>query len=444
MADRRNSDSNREAMLRRVAIVLSSLPAHVAAQLLGSVDAQTKQAVRRTMTSLSDVDPLERRRALSAFKVSVENPPTSTRSDVASAANDGTNRIEDEVALSTAAETPHVGSRVVSSPVSVARPEESLPLSFLGDVQDDTLVSLLASEHPQAVALVLASIAPAQAARVLPRLDQRVRTDALARIGRLDNIPEAAVAEIAEHFRTRLAKSGSDGRNATGQRALDAILAAMPTPVASEAAPADMPPDGVAAGASPVAPPAQESSPPSTAAAGFPSADVPAIDLAHRMRAVDQSLQESDSEAGRDGESTAPRHRTSQPSVPTQDEVDPSTDRVDGDTPLNQTATHEGPRAFESTDDINRHLLNLPPTQLCQALGMVGTRDALLALCGLPNQVAESVLAILPRGHAKQVRTQMATLNTLHLREIDDAKEKVAVASLPVGDPVMRPVPVAA
>ncbi len=42
MADRRNSESDREAMLRRVAIVLSSLPAPVAAQLLGSIDPQTE------------------------------------------------------------------------------------------------------------------------------------------------------------------------------------------------------------------------------------------------------------------------------------------------------------------------------------------------------------------------------------------------------------------
>ena len=53
MADGWNSGLDREAMLRRVAIVLSSLPAPVAANLLGEIDENTKQAVRRTMTSLS-------------------------------------------------------------------------------------------------------------------------------------------------------------------------------------------------------------------------------------------------------------------------------------------------------------------------------------------------------------------------------------------------------
>ena len=70
MANGWNSGSDREAMLRRVAIVLSSLPGPVAADLLGEIDADTKKAVRRTMASLTDVDPLEQKRALHAFKIS--------------------------------------------------------------------------------------------------------------------------------------------------------------------------------------------------------------------------------------------------------------------------------------------------------------------------------------------------------------------------------------
>ena len=72
MANAWDSGLDREAMLRRVAIVLSSLPATVAASLLGEIDADTKLAVRRTMMSLADVDPLEQKRALHAFKISVQ------------------------------------------------------------------------------------------------------------------------------------------------------------------------------------------------------------------------------------------------------------------------------------------------------------------------------------------------------------------------------------
>ena len=77
MANGWDSGLEREAMLRRVAIVLSNLPAPVAANLLGEIDADTKVAVRRTMRSLTDVDPLEQKRALHAFKVSVQKPEAS-------------------------------------------------------------------------------------------------------------------------------------------------------------------------------------------------------------------------------------------------------------------------------------------------------------------------------------------------------------------------------
>ncbi len=451
MVDRRNSESDREAMLRRIAIVLSSLPASVAAQLLGSIDPQTKQAVRRTMTSLADVDPLERRRALRAFKVSVEKRPEVRTPESDTVSND--NAIEDEVAISASAEASQVASRVVSSTVSVTRSaEDPSPLSFLGDVQDDTLVSVLAIEHPQAVALVLASIAPAQAARVLPRLDPKVQTDALSRIGRLGNIPEAATAEIAEHFRHRLEQRAGDGRHATGQRALNAILAAMPNPVASAAPVANA--AAVASAAPPhesvssVTPPAiqglQGSSQSPISPATFPSADVPAIDLAHKIRAAEHTFPESNTAADQVAESTTEPQRASQPSGQTQVKENISTDNVINDAQIRSSTSPGSPLAFESTDAINQHLLNLPPAQLCQALGKVDTRDAMLALCGLPNQVAESVLAILPRAHAKKVRMQMVTLNTLHLREIDEAKEKVALASLETGVRAIQQVPVAA
>jgi flagellar motor switch protein FliG len=88
--------------------------------------------------------------------------------------------------------------------------------------------------------------------------------------------------------------------------------------------------------------------------------------------------------------------------------------------------------------------LGLAPEQLCQALGKVETRIAMLALCGLPNQVTESVLAVLPRAHAKKVRVKMNSLDSLHLREIDEAKERVAHASLDTSSQTLSQVPVAA
>ncbi len=343
MADRRNSESDREAMLRRVAIVLSSLPAPVAAQLLGSIDPQTKQAVRRTMTSLADVDPLERQRALRAFQVSVEKQPA-VRTPKTVPDNKA---IEDEFEISSSADTSRVASRVVSSSVSVTgsaedSPPPASPLSFLGDVRDDTLVSLLAVEHPQAVALVLASIAPAQAARVLPRLEPRLQADALSRIGRLGDVPEAAATEIAEHFRQRLSQNTSYGRSASGQRALDAILAAMPKPVAAPVARPQSDPQ--TAHHAP-----HDLSHPPIAPATFPSADVPAIDLAHKLRVAEHTLPESHDAGDRPIESTSARQVASQPTGPTQTEHDLSNENVVSEAQVDRSASGR-PRAWLRVD----------------------------------------------------------------------------------------------
>ena len=431
MANGRNSGSDREAMLRRVAIVLSNLPAPIATELLGSVDPQSRQAVRRTMTSLADVDPLERRRALQAFKGLIEQPPATVHP-----ASQSPGGVEDEVVIGRSASTPQPTSRVVSS--SVARNasiSDPSPLAFLGDVDDDTLISLLSVEHPQAIALVLASIAPNQAARVLPRLDPRVQTDALSRIGRLGDIPEATVVEVAEHFRTQVAQQSRAEQSATGQRALNAILAALPSSVANSPATIDP--------ASPTTGDADEARQPPIAPVSFPSADVPAIDLTHKLRVAEHSWPEPPVELNHQTESTSSSAIDRQPSDR------PASDLIHGlqaEPPAAQQADESLDRApsLDSTDAIHQHLLRLPPSELCQALGRIDTRYAMLALCGLPTQVAESVFAMLPRAQAKQVRIQMNSLGSLHLREIDEAKEKVAHASLASGDEQVSHVPLAA
>ena len=90
------------------------------------------------------------------------------------------------------------------------------------------LARLLEAEHPQTIAFVLASIAPDQAARVLPKLGPKLQSETMNRIGRLGEIPETAVAEVAEHFRSRLGDQPSSQGHSLGQKALNAILGAMP------------------------------------------------------------------------------------------------------------------------------------------------------------------------------------------------------------------------
>ena len=421
MASRWNSGSEREAMFRRVAIVLNNLPAPVASKLLASIGPETKDAVRRTMSTLSDVDPLEKQRAIQAFKVLLQREPSvdkGLRDERVSAEGGDSLQLQSEArivknSLASVQDTPSVAPKSDAS----AAPSSSCssPLEFLGNVDRSTLARLLAGEHPQTIALVLASIAPDQAAGVLPRLDARLQQETMSRIGRLGEIPETAIAEVAEHFRSRLDQQNAKDRPTLGRRALDAILAAMPSEEVREVRPAA---DG-----------RHERTDREAHSSGFPSTEDPAIDLTNRLKVAAEtwpSVEGAETEMGDASELSAdtrePRRQSAAVSI--------SPETLDD--PVESTSS----LGFESTDAIHRHLTGLSPAELCQALGKVATRDALLALCGLPVEVVEAALAVLPRAQAKSVRSKMNSLGSLNLREIDIAKEKVADASL---DPLPSP-----
>lgn len=425
----RTTESDREASLRRVAIVLSSLPAPVASKLLGSMDAGSKQLLRRTMATLSDVDPLERQRALVAFKTSFRSPPDQpTPQPSHQPAANG----EDEMAIGNrgAHPNPHRGSRVVSGVAEqiTTAPDvltqansstaDSSPLSFLGDIDDDTLADLLRGEHPQTVALVLASIAPAVAARVIPRLETTLQSDALGRIGRLGEIPDDVVRDLAIHLRERIMRLDSQHKTQAGKRALGAILAAMPATTTENAAPSPTPREIPATVADPIPDPEPEIAPTRSHRApddpsetrppeadiepiGFAKSDLSAVDQTHRLRLVTQV----------EAETTA---------------IEP----IDQSPAEQDFGADESAEMFGSTDAIHQYLMQMPPADLCAALGKVSTRHAILTLCGLPNDVADAVLAELPRAQSKQVRRGMSSIQSLELREIDEAKESVARNSI--------------
>ena len=89
------------------------------------------------MTSLTDVDPLERQRALQAFKVSVEQQPRASGPPDRDVSSNPAGQSNDR-----SASVDPATSRIVSSsvPTSPAQSVELSPLAFLAEVSDDDLV----------------------------------------------------------------------------------------------------------------------------------------------------------------------------------------------------------------------------------------------------------------------------------------------------------------
>ncbi|TWT83402.1 Flagellar motor switch protein FliG [Planctomycetes bacterium CA13] len=404
--------ANREAALRRVAIVLSSLPPAVAANLMTSIEPSLKKLVRRAMTNLSDVDPLERRRALAAFKgmVTQSQMDTFTRQ----------NQSVDKASVGTRDDHSDIGhtANVVKrlredsfDPKTDNDTSNHSPLSFLSDVEDDSLVEMLSLEHPQAVALVLASISPAQAARIIPRLDPAIQSESLSRIGRLGDVPKEAVEELATHLRTRVEQHAQQQNKTTGQRALSAILAAMPNGLSQSQG--EMQPLTEAK-------PQRDASPQRDAYVPTSSA----TDQVEKETEANANLKHIEVHSLRVAPGTSP----------TPQEVEKETHSGTPQSTIQGADADEffapGAAVLDSTDATHQFLVKLSGKQLCQALGKVQTRQVLLALCGLPNEVCDQALSFLPRAQAKQVRTQMISLESVQLRDIDDAKTAVAKAAL--------------
>jgi flagellar motor switch protein FliG len=405
-----------DATMRRIAIVLASLPESVAQRLLGSLPRENQRLVRTALGTLSEVDPLEQRRALDGFASSLRKDKASPQK-----ATDAAEIVFSRAAIRNLNEQPAHRNGSDSSHRHAGDEEgassSAAPLDFLLDVDDETLVAHLKGEMPQTLAIILASISPTQAARVLPRLDPAVRADAMRRIANLKELPADLIDDIGSQLRDRFSTYGSNG---TGRRALEAIMAEMsPAPV--------------------VQPPAAQSlnpqvTNPATASPGFSAAaatPLPAARQASVPSSENQPAILNRPQAGEPAEAFQPmRLKVADGTWPeSAASAQPSANRTGSATtpPLRATSP------LDSTDATHAFLLSLPIDRLRESLGRSDTRKALLTLCGLPNSTAESLLASLPRRQAKQVREQLASLGSIELRDIDEAKSAIAKIAYQLG-----------
>jgi flagellar motor switch protein FliG len=393
-----------DATMRRIAIVLASLPEPVAQRLLGSLPRENQRLVRTALGTLSDVDPLEQRRALDGFAHSLRKDKTTSQRT-----SDAAEIVFSRTAIRNLNEQADERRSNDSSQRHSNQDEanSATPLGFLLDVDDETLVAHLKGELPQTLAIILASISPSQAARVLPRLDTAVRADAMRRIANLKELPADLVDDIGKQLRDRFSSYGNNG---TGRRALEAILAEMPQASSMQSAAAPTP--SSVNSSAPIT---------STNASTFSS-------RGSESTRNEVALSSSSPVGESMGNPSSSRLKVADgtwPVAPGTDEtasVQLSASRMDSQ----NSSTLRMATPLDSTDATHEYLLSLPIDRLREALGRSETRQALLTLCGLPTSKAEALLASLPRRQAKQVREQLASMGTLQLRDIDEAKAAIA------------------
>ena len=411
MGETRTTLAQRETMLRRVALVLSSLPAPTASRILSQVDPQSRNLVHQAVAVLSNVPAEERNSALSSFAEDLRVSRRSTIDSTPPAID--TSGVQDEIVLGesntqdSAAITPFVPQFGSALKGHDAANEKVAHFAFLRDVDKDELTELLSGERPQTIAVVLASISPKQAADVLPRLDADLQSQTLNRIGRLEEVADATAAAVADHLRSRY-EALTAKPNSGGSDALKAIMSELPQLARAKEQPAPQL-ETQPVTQSPIQPSSLK------IAAGTWPADAAAFQSAPIKPVEPEPAQFQPAQF---------QPAQIQPVQPEPAQFEPAQFQ-----PAESITAPSVSAPQESTEAVTHYLVDLSPKVLVASLGRVGTRDALLTLCGLPNETAEAAIALLPRAKAKAARQGMTQLGSLRLSDIDKAKLAVAKAA---------------
>jgi flagellar motor switch protein FliG len=168
----------------RAAILLMSLGEVEAAEVLKHMGAKDVQKVGQAMAILSNVS---RERATDVVELFVDELDNQTSIGVG--ADDYVRRVL--VGALGADKASGLIDRILLG-------RNSKGLEALKWMETRAVADLVRNEHPQIVAIVLAYLDPDQAADVVLQLPERMRSDVLMRIARLDGIQPAALKELDE------------------------------------------------------------------------------------------------------------------------------------------------------------------------------------------------------------------------------------------------------
>jgi flagellar motor switch protein FliG len=380
--------------LRRIAILLHTLPERTHRALLGQLDSADKQRVYVELESIGEIDVMEQHRvlvgmrdALQAERRNAESVESEIQDEIQigrarvskkrshavypAAVEREQTRVENHPSPTTDRDPSAVGktsdtetnSRDAVASEATVRAE--VFAEWLHRVRASEIEQLLDGESSQTIAIVLSHSPDAHARAVLGRLPIELRGESLQQLAALDALPRSVVDWTLQHIQAK-ATGGSPTKPGGGD---ESSLGSLSERFSHTQA----------AGVLPQFNPHGFNSP-------VEVSNLTTMDVARSHQAAEQK---------------------------TGSEVDDAVSRAEAE------AEREAAR-------IDRILNDLSPKELARALGMVTTKQAFLVLCGLSNETAETILDLLPTRQARKVRSDMRRMGQLQLSEIDAAKREVA------------------
>ncbi|GAA4185685.1 flagellar motor switch protein FliG [Gryllotalpicola kribbensis] len=176
---------------QKAAVVLMNLPEHAAASVLKQLTQPEAEDIAAEIVRLRRVDADTVARTFEEFRRISASGPLAVRGGRDVATGMLTAAFGDDGAAG-------LMGRVTSQVAGKA-------FEFLDDVEPTQIVTLLDGELPQTVALVLAHLAPAPAARVLALFDDEARVEIARRIATMSPALPEAVAIVAASLKARSA-----------------------------------------------------------------------------------------------------------------------------------------------------------------------------------------------------------------------------------------------
>jgi flagellar motor switch protein FliG len=106
----------------------------------------------------------------------------------------------------------------------VHQAQQIIPFDFMRDIEAPQAAALLAEEHPQTIAIVLAHIDPRAAARILTQFEPSVQVEVAKRIALTEQITPEAVEIVEDGLRRKLSSVVTEVTSIGGTRPLASVL----------------------------------------------------------------------------------------------------------------------------------------------------------------------------------------------------------------------------
>ncbi len=449
--------------LRRIAVLIASVDATTARQLLLQLPTDMAKEVRGILQTIGPIDPAERQRIVAEFQSTAARhvrsaPPTQASAQRGSAAP----RIDERSPMTTAsgplhleprlanASAPQVSSAVHAYDKTAPRgydqgwPHQSAgpsqPTLSADDEPTDVTITwkrmdtrglsqLLAGERPTVIAVVISQLAPEMGVSLLQQLPVALHSDVLQRMVHLQDIDTEAMQAIDEHLAERL-KDYEHQVNSEAQngRRISSLIAVAPAHLQQtwlqmlrETHNASMIPNIEAAlrpsttGTSPQSPPthdnAASSSPPQTRMNTEPNLNSTVFGSV--ITTADAA--------------------TANPAAPTTAAAIPASESAMEATENSHILLFPGLAAAATPHHVDRSLLQLDferilqlsPHQLAQVLTQAESQTVLLALAGASPAFMKRFYLMLTKSDAKILASRLSEIGQLKLRDIDDAQRQI-------------------